>query len=90
MELENNNWKKYFLEKDILDDFDIFVEYGRHKKRYYSLSGIINEFIDYMEYDINELYEDKYTRNAIKKHIRGVCFRNKGSLLGKYGERGVE
>lgn len=79
-------WEKDFLEKDVLDSFDIFMQYGKHKKEYYSLSGIINEFIDYMDFDIKTIYHDKSTQMEIKKHIRGICFRNKGILFGKYGE----
>lgn len=87
--MENKNqkiWEKDFTERDILDDFDIFIIYGTHKKIYYSLSGIINEFIDYIENDIKNVYKDKSIQMEIKKHIRGICFRNKNRLLNKYGE----
>lgn len=79
-------WERDFVEKDILDDFDMFIIYGKHKKVYYSLSGIINEFIDYIDNDIRNIYKDKSTQMEIKKHIRGICFRNKNRLLDKYGE----
>lgn len=79
-------WEKDFTEKDILDDFDVFIIYGTHKKIYYSLSGIINEFIDYIETDIKNVYKEKSIQVEIKKHIRGICFRNKNRLLDKYGE----
>lgn len=79
-------WEKDFVEKDILDDFDMFIIYGKHKKVYYSLSGIINEFIDYIDNDIRNIYKDKSTQMEIKKHIRRICFRNKNRLLDKYGE----
>lgn len=79
-------WEKDFVEKDILDDFDMFIIYGKHKKVYYSLSGIINEFIDYIDNDIRNIYKDKSIQMEIKKHIRGICFRNKNRLLDKYGE----
>lgn len=87
--MENKNqkiWEKDFTEQDILDDFDIFIIYGTHKKIYYSLSGIINEFIDYIENDIKNVYKEKSIQVEIKKHIRGICFRNKNRLLDKYGE----
>lgn len=83
---KSKEWGKDFLEKDVLDSFDIFMQYGKHKKKYYSLSGIINEFIDYMDYDIKHIYQDKFTQTEIKKHIRGICFRNKSILFEKYGE----
>ena len=84
--MENYNWKKDFEEKDILDSFDIFIKYGTHKKKYYSLSGIITEFIDYMSNDIEDTYSNKTIQKEIKKYIRGVCFHNKQILLDKYGE----
>lgn len=77
-------WNNDFIEEDILDSFDFFIENGKHKKQYYSLSGIINEFIDYMEQDIISAYPKQVIQ--IKKHIRGVCFRNKTRILDKYGE----
>ena len=87
--MENKNqkiWEKDFTERDILDDFDIFIMYGTHKKTYDSLSGIINEFIDYIDDDIRNIYKDRSIQVEIKKHIRGICFRNKNRLLDKYGE----
>lgn len=83
---ERQNWKQFFLEKDILDDFDIFMCYGTLKKERYSLSGIINEFIYYMEKDIKDNYKDKVIQNEIKKHIRGICFKNKATLYKLYGK----
>ena len=82
----SKEWEKDFVEKDVLDSFDIFIQYGKHKKEYYSLSSIINEFIDYMDYDIKNIYQNKTIQTEIKKHIRGICFRNKNSLLNKYGQ----
>lgn len=84
--MESVNWKKDFEEKDVLDSFDIFIMYGVHKKKYYSLSGIINEFIDYMYNDIKNAYPNKEMQKEIKKHIRGICFSNKNILFEKYGE----
>ena len=87
--MENKNqkiWEKDFTERDILDDFDIFIIYGTHKKTYYSLSGIINEFIDYIDDDIRNIYKDRSIQVEIKKHIMGICFKNKNRLLDKYGE----
>lgn len=79
-------WEKDFLENDVMDSFDIFIMYGNHKKQYYSLSGIINEFIDYMDKDIQDNYQNKAMQQEIKKHIRGICFKNKRKILLKYGE----
>lgn len=84
--VNQKEWEKDFIEKDILDDFDMFIMYGTHKKTYYSLSGIINEFIDYIENDIVNIYKEKSIQTEIKKHIRGICFRNKEKIFKKYGE----
>lgn len=85
--MNEKKWGQDFLERDILDDFDIFIMNGNHKKKVYSLTGIINEFIDYMEYDIIINYPNKKEQIEIKKHIRGICFKNKSFLFDKYGEK---
>lgn len=81
----NYNWKQDFEEKDVLDSFDIFIKYGSFKKECYSLSGIITEFINYMNSDIENAYPNKDIQKEIRKHIRGICFNNKKVLLDKYG-----
>lgn len=83
--MSSKDWEKDFVETDILDSFDIFMQYGEHKKDCYSLSGIINEFIDYMDNDIKETYSNKNIQDDVKKHIRGICFHNKNKLFDKYG-----
>lgn len=80
------NWKKDFLEQDILDDFDIFMEYGEHKKMEYSLDEVINEFIFYINKDIQSIYQSKSIQADIKKYIRGICYKNKRKLFDKYGK----
>lgn len=79
------NWKENFLEQDILDDFEIFMKYGTHKKKEYSLNEIIEEFIFYINKDIQNIYQSKSIQTDIKKHIRGICYKNKGKLFDKYG-----
>lgn len=74
-----------FTEKDILDSFDYFMENANHKKKEYSLSGIIMEFLDYMEDDIVESYKDK--SSYIRKHIKSVCFNNKEYIYNKYEKK---
>lgn len=73
-----------FTEQDILDSFDFFMENAEHKKREYSLTGIIMEFLAYLEDDIVTSYGNK--SYIIKRYIKNVCFNNKEYLYKKYGK----
>ena len=74
-----------FTEKDILDSFDIFMEYGKHIKKYYYLDEIIDEFLYYMAEDIIETY-GKENLYKCKKFLRNKLNNNEEYLYNKYGE----
>lgn len=74
-----------FTEKDILDSFDIFMEYGKHIKKYYYLDEIIDEFLYYMTEDIIETYGKKNLYKC-KKFLRNKLNNNEEYLYNKYGE----
>ena len=74
-----------FTEKDILDSFDIFMEYGKHIKKYYYLDKIIDEFLYYMTEDIIETY-GKENLYKCKKFLKNKLNNNSEYLYNKYGE----
>ena len=74
-----------FTEKDILDSFDIFMEYGKHIKKYYYLDEIIDEFLYYMTEDIIKTY-GKENLYKCKKFLRNKLNNNEEYLYNKYGE----
>ena len=74
-----------FTEKDILDSFDIFMEYGKHIKKYYYLDEIIDEFLQYMAKDIIETY-GKENLYKCKKFLKNKLNNNSEYLYNKYGE----
>ena len=74
-----------FTEKDILDSFDIFIQYGKHTKKYYYLDEIIDEFLQYMAKDIIETY-GKENLYKCKKFLKNKLNNNSEYLYNKYGE----
>ena len=81
--VDSDNLVKYY------DDFDYLLESGlkTHIIIMEFVTGKkLTDIIDYIDNDIRNIYKDKSTQMEIKKHIRGICFRNKNRLLDKYGE----